>query len=49
MFPKETASELIRKFESAGIVSEITGKKRYRRYVFREYVSIVAKGTEASP
>jgi Fic family protein len=46
---KETASELIRKFESAGIVSEITGKKRYRRYAFREYVSIVAKGTEASP
>lgn len=44
---KETATELMRKFESAGIVSEITGKKRYRRYAFREYVSIVAKGTEA--
>ena len=46
---KETASELVRKFESAGILSEITGKKRYRKYAFREYVAIVARGTETNP
>jgi len=43
---KETASELVRKFEAAEIITEITGKKRYRKYAFREYVAIVAKGTE---
>jgi Fic family protein len=42
---KETGSELVRKFEAAGILAEITGKKRYRRYAFREYVAIVARGT----
>lgn len=43
---KETASELVRKFEAVEIITEITGKKRYRKYAFREYVAIVAKGTE---
>jgi hypothetical protein len=43
---KETASDLVRKFEAARILAEITGKKRYRRYAFREYVAIVARGTE---
>ncbi len=46
---KETASELVRKFEAAGILAEITGKKRYRKYTFREYVAIVAKGTQDAP
>jgi hypothetical protein len=46
---RETASEPVGKFESAGILSEITGKKRYRKYAFREYVAIVARGTEANP
>ena len=46
---KETASELVRKFEAAGILTEITGKKRYRKYAFREYVAIVARGTEDPP
>jgi Fic family protein len=46
---KETASELVRKFEAAGILAEITGKQRYRKYVFREYVAIVGRGTQDAP
>ncbi len=42
---KETASDLVRKFEGAGILKEITGKQRYKKYMFREYVDIIAKGT----
>ncbi len=42
---KESVSELIRRFEKAGILSEISGKRRYRRYLFKEYVDLIAKGT----
>ena len=43
---KETATELVKKFEVAGILNEITGKKRYRKYAFRQYVAIIGKGTQ---
>ncbi|HVN23310.1 MAG TPA: Fic family protein [Syntrophorhabdales bacterium] len=43
---KETASELVKKFEAAGILTEITGKKRYRKYAFRQYVAIIGRGTQ---
>ena len=43
---KETASELVKKFEAAGILTEITGKKRYRKYAFRKYVAIISRGTQ---
>lgn len=39
-------NQLIKKFEQIGILQEITGKKRYRKYVFKDYVDIIAKGTE---
>jgi Fic family protein len=42
---KESVSELIRRFEKAGILSEISGKRRYRRYLFKEYVDLIARGT----
>jgi hypothetical protein len=29
-----------------GILHEITGKKRYRKFIFKEYVDLIAKGTE---
>jgi len=46
---KETASELVRKFEAAAILTEVTGKKRYRKYAFRQYVAIVGKGIQDTP
>ncbi|MCK4233258.1 Fic family protein [candidate division WOR-3 bacterium] len=39
-------NQLIRKFERIGILKEITGKKRYRKYIFKDYVDIITKGTE---
>jgi len=45
---KETANQLIRKFEADGIIKEITGKKRYMIFVFSKYVEIIGKGTQIS-
>ena len=42
---KESINRLIRKFERVGILKEITGKKRYRRYLFADYVEIISRGT----
>jgi len=42
---KESANELVQKFEKIGILKEITGKPRYRKYIFRDYVDIISKGT----
>jgi Fic family protein len=39
-------NQLFRKFEQLGILKEITGKKRYRRYIFKDYVDLIARGTE---
>ena len=40
-----TATSLMNKFEEIGILTEITGKKRYKRYLFSEYVDIISRGT----
>jgi len=42
---KDTANELVKKFEGIGILKEITGKQRYKKYLFKEYVDIIARGT----
>jgi DNA-binding Lrp family transcriptional regulator len=34
------ALQLVRKFEKAGILKEITGKKRYQQFIFKEYMDI---------
>jgi hypothetical protein len=39
-------TQLVALFQSLGILHEITGKKRYRKFLFREYVDLIAKGTE---
>lgn len=42
---KEAVSELIKRFEKAAILTEISGKQRYRRYLFKPYVDLIARGT----
>ena len=43
---KETANQLIKKFEKLKILREISGKKRYKKYIFSEYINIIKRGTE---
>ncbi|MCK4357472.1 MAG: Fic family protein [Candidatus Cloacimonetes bacterium] len=43
---KQTANDLIKKFEKIGILQEITGKQRYRKYLFSNYIEIIKRGTE---
>jgi Fic family protein len=43
---KESANELVKKFEEVGILKEITGKQRYKKYSFKEYIDIIARGTK---
>lgn len=43
---KETANQLIRKFEKINIIREISGKKRYKKYIFLDYINIIKRGTE---
>lgn len=43
---KDTASKLIKRFQDVGILHEITGKKRYKRYMFSDFVEIIKRGTE---
>ncbi len=40
-----TANELVRRFVTIGILREITGKQRYKKYIFTDYVEIIARGT----
>lgn len=42
---KTTVHNLIEKFEDLDILHEITGKKRYKKYIFKDYIEIIAKGT----
>ena len=41
----QSASTLVNQFESLGILTEVTGKKRDKRFVFTEYVDILSEGT----
>jgi len=43
---KETANQIVKKFEEIEILKEITGKKRYKKYIFSDYVNIIKRGTE---
>ncbi|MCK4329180.1 Fic family protein, partial [candidate division WOR-3 bacterium] len=43
---RDTANELVKRFEKIGILKEITGKQRYKKYIFSDYVAIIKKGTE---
>jgi Fic family protein len=40
-----TANNLVSRFEEIGILNEVTGKKRYKMYLFKEYVDIISRGT----
>jgi Fic family protein len=42
---KESGTELVRRFEKISILRELTGKQRYKKYLFHEYTSIIARGT----
>jgi Fic family protein len=44
---KDTAAQLLKKFEDAGIIKEISGKQRYKKYLFKDYIDIIARGTES--
>ena len=41
------ASILVSQLEMAGILKEITGRKRDRRYVYAEYIQILSEGTKS--
>ena len=43
---RQSAAQLVKKFVKAGILKEITGKQRYRKYLFLEYIEIIARGTK---
>ena len=42
----QTANNLARKFEDAGVVREITGWKWNRKYILSDYVRLIAEGTQ---
>ncbi len=42
---RQTATKLVGRFEDIGIVEEITGKVRYKQYMFVDYVRIIEEGT----
>jgi Fic family protein len=43
---KESGNELVKRFEQLGILRELTGKQRYKKYLFHEYTAIISKGTQ---
>ncbi len=43
----QSASTLVAQLEAAGILREITGRKRDKRYVYENYLAILAEGTKA--
>ncbi len=43
---KQSANELVKRFEKINVLREITGKQRYKRYIFRDYIEIIARGTK---
>lgn len=42
---RQSATPLVKKFVQLEILKEITGKQRYRKFLFLEFISIIAKGT----
>ncbi len=43
---KQSIAQIVDKFQQLGILKETTGKKRYRKFLFTDYVKIIARGTE---
>ena len=43
---RQTATQLVNRFNEAAILNEVSGKKRYRKYLFADYIKIIARGTE---
>ena len=41
----QAASNLVSQLEGAGILHEITGKKRDKRFIYAEYITILSEGT----
>lgn len=46
---RQTSNKLIAKFEEIGILAEITGKQRYKKYIFVDFIKIVEEGTKVLP
>jgi Fic family protein len=42
---KESGNELVKRFEQLGILRELTGKQRYKKYLFHNYTAIISRGT----
>jgi Fic family protein len=42
----ETANSLVKRFEQAGIIKELTGKQRNRSYGYTEFLDIIVEGTK---
>jgi Fic family protein len=42
----QAATILLSKFQKIGIIGEITGKQRYKEYIFLEYMKIIQDGTQ---
>jgi len=40
------ANALVNRFEKIGILNEIVGKQRYKKCIFKDYIEIIARGTE---
>lgn len=43
---KQTALILIKEFEKKGVLKEFTGKKKWKEYLFLDYVALIKRGTE---
>jgi Fic family protein len=41
-----TANKIVKNLEAMGILIEFTGRKRYKQYVFADYVRIIERGTQ---
>ncbi len=41
---KDTLGKLLEKFVKVGIIEEVSGKKRYKKYMFSEYIDIIKRG-----
>jgi Fic family protein len=42
---KESGNELVNRFAKLDILRELTGKQRYKKYLFHDYTTIIARGT----
>ena len=42
----QTAATLVSQLEDAEILREITGRKRDKRYVYKQYLAILEEGTK---